>query len=328
MHRDVFRCAGTARLPGEAGWMLPLALVPRPESRVWGGRGLEQFGRELPRGPVGESWEVHGDLEVVGKGCTLDELVRSDPKSLLGFSGDSFPLLAKWLDCHQWLSVQVHPDDRLAAPLRGKTECWFVRSVSGEARLIHGLLPGTRPEQLFPDARLLDFVDYRDVHEGDVFLTPAGTVHALGPGLLLYEIQQSSDLTYRMYDWDRPGLDGRPRPMHFEEAMRVLREVPPYLAPPVPDGTVGVVRVNTPFFVVEELLQGQHSWTPSRAEILTAFRGTGMVNGRFALEDGQALVLPASVGPVTVEASGMLLRTWIPPSSLASSEPPGNSPGN
>jgi mannose-6-phosphate isomerase len=246
-------------------------------------------------------------------GRTLDELVRQDPVALLGFEGDSFPLLAKWLDCHQWLSVQVHPDDRLAAQSghRGKTECWFVRSVSGEARLIHGLLPGTRPEQLYPDARLLDFVDYREAREGDVFLTPAGTVHALGPGLFLYEIQQSSDLTYRMYDWDRPGLDGRPRAMHFEEAMTVLREVPPYLAPPVPDGTVGVVRVNTPFFVVEELLQGLHSWTPARAEIVTAFRGTGVVNG-IPLADGQALVLPASVGPVTVDASGMLLRTWIP----------------
>lgn len=302
----------------------PLLLVPRPESRVWGGRGLEQLGRSLPSGPVGESWEVHGDLPVARgphAGRSLDALVRELGADLLGMPGDSFPLLAKWLDCHQWLSVQVHPDDQRARELsgdasqRGKTECWFVRAVAGEARLIHGLLPGTRPEQLYPDRRLLDFLDYREVRENDVFLTPAGTVHALGPGLLLYEIQQSSDLTYRMYDWDRPGLDGRPRPMHFEQALTVLRQVPPFLAPPVPDGTVGAVRVNTPFFVVEDLLPGEHGWTPARAELLTAFRGHGTLHwqgGRVELEDGRALVLPASLGPVQVRSEGHLLRTWIP----------------
>lgn len=284
---------------------------------MWGGRGLEHLGRTLPRGPVGESWEVHGDLQVVGADCTLDEMVRQRGAELLGFEGDSFPLLCKWLDCHQWLSVQVHPDDERARTIsgdprqRGKTECWFVREAAPDGRLIHGLRAGTSLDQLFPDARLLDFLDYRDARAGDVFLTPAGCVHALGPGLLLYEIQQSSDLTYRMYDWDRPGLDGRPRPTHWEEALRVLREVPPYLAPPVPDGTVGVVRVNTPFFVVEELVPGRHSWTPARAEILTAYEGHGTVNG-LDLPDGQALVLPASVGPVTVACHGKLLRTWIP----------------
>ncbi len=304
--------------------LAPIALKPRPESRVWGGRGLEKLGRALPAGPVGESWEVHGELVVVGgdwAGRTLDELVRELGPALLGpgCESDSFPLLAKWLDCHDWLSVQVHPDDHLARELsgdprqRGKTECWFVRSAEPEARLVHGLAAGTRPEDLTCDRSLVDLLDYRPARAGDVFLTPAGTVHALGPGLLLYEIQQSSDLTYRLYDWERPGLDGLPRPLHWTQALEVLRRVPPYLAPPIPEGTVGAVRVNTPFFVVEELT-GERAWTPERFEILTAFEGEAELESRAGSErvaDGEARVLPATVGRIKVRG-GRLLRTFVP----------------
>lgn len=304
--------------------LAPITLKPRPESRVWGGRGLEKLGRVLPSGPVGESWEVHGELMVARgewAGRTLDELVRELGSDFLGpgCESDSFPLLAKWLDCQDWLSVQVHPDDDLARELsgdprqRGKTECWFVHSAEPEARLVHGLVAGTRPEDLSCDRSLIELLDYRPARAADVFVIPAGTVHALGPGLLLYEVQQSSDLTYRLYDWDRPGLDGKPRPLHWEEALAVLRRVPPYQAPPVPEGTVGVVRVNTPYFVVEELT-GEHAWTPERFEILTAFEGqAGLVSqaGSERLAEGEARVLPATVGRVEVRG-GRVLRTFLP----------------
>ncbi|MEW6283265.1 MAG: class I mannose-6-phosphate isomerase, partial [Candidatus Eremiobacterota bacterium] len=221
----------------------------------------------------------------------------------------------------QWLSVQVHPDDALARRLtgdpeaRGKTECWFVRWAAPGAEIIHGLRAGV--EELRPDAGLVRQVERRNVESGDVFLTPAGTVHALGPGLVLYEIQQSSDLTYRLYDWDRPGLDGKPRPLHWEQSLTVLREVHPRAEPPPPVGVIGRLRVNTPFFLVEEL-HGWHGWTldGTSFEVLTAFSGNATVRwngGAEVLSEGQAVILPAALpGEVEAHSQDRLLRTRLP----------------
>lgn len=293
---------------------------------MWGGRRLaERFGRALPEGaPVGESWEVYGDLPVSGEEATLDDLCRRYGREFLGSASDpegGFPLLVKWLDCHQWLSLQVHPDDERARALtgdpaaRGKTECWHVVEAREGAELIHGLRPGVTEERLrrARGRELLELVNRLRPRPGDTLFTPAGTVHALGPGLLLLEVQQSCDLTYRLYDWDRPGLDGRPRPLHREQALRSILESRP---PPAvqPEGVVGRLVAACPYFAVEEIVQPVILRPGGRSfEILTLLRGSARVQGE-TLSAGDSVVLPACLEEIEVrpQAGSALLRTRVP----------------
>lgn len=212
--------------------------------KVWGGRKLETLlGKDLPAGePVGESWEVsdhpHG-MSVVDagplEGKTLRELVERDEVGLIGRggaleTGGRFPLLCKFIDAADYLSVQVHPDDAYAREHEkgdpGKSEAWYVMDAEPGARLARGVKPYATRET-FARAieektveRLLEFVE---VKRGDVLTMPAGMVHALGPGVMVAEIQQNSDTTYRLYDWGRVGLDGEPRELHVRKALDVVR---------------------------------------------------------------------------------------------------------
>ena len=213
-------------------------------TKVWGGRRLQRLlGKRLPpREPVGESWEVsdHPNGQSVVDdgplaGTTLHDLVQRDESGLIGrrgalAPGGRFPLLFKFADAAQPLSVQVHPDDAYArehgAGESGKSEAWCVLQTAPGARIARGLVPGITRET-FAEAiranaveRLLRFVEVR---RGDVVDLPAGTVHALGAGVLVAEIQQSSDATYRIWDWNRTGLDGKPRELHVESALDVIR---------------------------------------------------------------------------------------------------------
>ena len=293
----------------------PLLLEPRPVERVWGGQALlENFGRGKPGIRLGESWEVFGELPVVNgpwAGRSLDSLCDELGPRLLGevTPEGGFPLLGKWLDCSDWLSVQVHPDDQLAKELtgdpraRGKSECWYVHRTTPQAKLVHGWLA----EQEGPDieSRLV----YREPRQGEFLVTPAGTVHALGPGLLIFEIQQSSDLTYRIYDW------GRDRPLHPQEFQRCLQaSTPPQ---PLDRGEVlGSLEVETPFFLVEKC-QGPCAWSvaPHSFEWLTVLDSTAEVcsNGvTLVLKPGDSVVLPASLGPIEVATEAAWLRVRRP----------------
>src|SRR5262249_52399588 len=138
--------------------------------------------------------------------------------------------LIKFLDAQQWLSVQVHPDDELAAKLegepRGKTECWYVLDAVPGAQIVYGFAESMDAESFrkaIAERRVKDVLQYVSVAPGDFVFMPAGMVHALGPGLLIYELQQTSDITYRVYDWDRVGLDGKPRELHLEKALACTR---------------------------------------------------------------------------------------------------------
>ena len=185
----------------------PILLEPRVVPRVWGGRKLAtEFGRDLGSEPVGESWEIHGELRVEGDSTTLDELVETHGQGLLGRGCDpeaGFPLLMKWLDCKAWLSVQVHPDDELAREFtaspqaRGKTEAWYVHKAEPDAELIHGLADGVGPEQLkdTDGEQIVSLLKRVRPDQGQMLYTSAGVVHALGPGNLIYEVQQSCDIS-------------------------------------------------------------------------------------------------------------------------------------
>lgn len=217
-----------------------LSFEPLYQERVWGGRGLETaLGRPLPAGrPIGESWEIvdRPEAQSVVKegphhGLTLRQLIRDHAPEVMGPAWDPsrpFPLLVKWLDCRERLSLQVHPPAAVAPKLGGepKTENWYIADAAPGAQLIVGLTPGTRPsdfEAAIGTGTLEKWVRRFPVARGDSILVHSGEVHAIDAGNLILEIQQNSDTTYRVYDWGRVGLDGKPRQMHVRESMESIR---------------------------------------------------------------------------------------------------------
>jgi mannose-6-phosphate isomerase len=217
----------------------PLLFKPIYQERVWGGRNLEQaLNRELPAEKViGESWEIVDRPEaqsVVARGplagSTLREVIEKCGLEVMGASWNTsrpFPILVKWLDCQERLSLQVHPPAAVAEELKGepKTENWYVADASDNASLIVGLRQGvTRNEfeKALADGRLESCVHRFPVKPGDSILVESGRLHAIDAGNLILEIQQNSDTTYRVYDWGRVGLDGKPRQLHVKQSMRSI----------------------------------------------------------------------------------------------------------
>jgi mannose-6-phosphate isomerase len=213
----------------------PLLFEPSLHVKVWGGRQLAtRLGKTLPTDePYGESWEIFWQNRVINgplAGHSLSELIAADPVALCGSShaGAEFPLLIKFLDAQDWLSVQVHPDDTMALQIegepRGKTECWYIIDASPGAQIAYGLaepLDAAGFRAAIREGRTREVIQYVPVAPGDFVFVPAGMQHAIGPGILLYELQQTSDTTYRVYDWDRMGLDGKPRTLHLDKALAV-----------------------------------------------------------------------------------------------------------
>ncbi len=213
-----------------------LRFEPIYQERVWGGRALAAaFGRVLPVGrAIGESWEIVDRPEAQAvvcdgpyAGATLRKLIAVHGREVMGPRWPverPFPILVKWLDCRERLSLQVHPPADKAPALGGepKTENWFIAEAAPEASLIVGLRQGvTRAEfeRALADGRLETCVNRFPVAAGDSILVRSGTVHAIDAGNLILEIQQNSDTTYRVYDWGRTGLDGKPRQLHLREAL-------------------------------------------------------------------------------------------------------------
>ncbi len=220
----------------------PFRTEPSYHLRPWGGRAMQTaLGKEIPAGTVAEAWEVSAHPNGVctvatgpHKGKGLDQLVREAGPSLLGARvherhAGQFPVLIKLIDVNALASVQVHPDDAAAMRLegwpRGKTEAWYIISRSPEARFSLGLVPGVTPRR-FQDAleagSAQDLLASPPVRPGDCLFVPPGTVHAVGNGVLLLEVQQSSDITYRVYDWDRVDDKGNRRELHVDKALQVI----------------------------------------------------------------------------------------------------------
>lgn len=217
-----------------------IRLDPLYMERVWGGRGLEsRYGRPLPDAatPYGESWEVVDRPEeqsvVSGgrfKGRTLHDLWTQHHDEVFGAGApvaDRFPLLIKILDARDTLSLQVHPPASVAADLGGepKTEMWVIAGAEPGACLYAGVNPGVTRETFaaaLAEGTVASLVPQLAVREGDFIFIPSGRLHAIGAGLVIFEIQQNSDTTYRVFDWNRMGLDGKPRPLHVEESLRCI----------------------------------------------------------------------------------------------------------
>ncbi|MDQ8194311.1 class I mannose-6-phosphate isomerase [Coraliomargarita sp. SDUM461004] len=216
-----------------------LTFNPLYMERVWGGRGLAaKLGRSLPDNKIiGESWELVDREEaqsVVAKGShagkTIRQLLERSAEDILGPGRDGskpFPILIKWLDCQDRLSLQVHPPAQIAPELGGepKTENWYIAECDEGASLIVGLKNGVNREQFtqaLADNQAEDCVHRFPVKAGDSILVESGRMHAIDAGNLILEIQQNSDTTYRVYDWGRVGLDGRPRQLHIEESLKSI----------------------------------------------------------------------------------------------------------
>lgn len=249
-----------------------LRFEPLYQERVWGGHALGTvFGRPLPpQRPIGESWEIVDRPEAQSvarsgpvQGWTLRRILDEHGAEVMGPrwpKGRAFPLLVKWLDCRERLSLQVHPPAELARELRGeaKTENWYIAHSALDAKLIVGLRQGvTRGqfERAIAEGTVEACVHHFPVAAGDSILVHSGEVHAIDAGNLILEIQQNSDTTYRVYDWGRVGLDGRPRQLHIAESLRSIRwnefEPAPVRAAP----TSGVIA-DCPEFCIRRVVLG------------------------------------------------------------------------
>lgn len=310
--------------------LYPLLLNPALQVRVWGGRRLETaLGKTLPTAdPYGESWELHDTATVANgpfAGTSIEVLLKEMGESLVGpgFNIDEgFPLLIKFLDANDWLSVQVHPNDEQARALenqpRGKTEAWIILDSIPDAKLVAGVIPGTERAsmaQAIASNTLEDQLIYAEVKAGDVLYMPAGTVHALGPGIVIYEVQQSSDLTYRLYDWGRMGLDGKPRPLHIEKGVQVSNVSSfPVMSHAVASESEPIIRGE--FFTTylhqldDHMLSLDTHGTDFHA--LTCTAGEVNVSGgsdTVALKHGQTALIPAGLGHYTISGTGSVLRS-------------------
>jgi mannose-6-phosphate isomerase len=315
----------------------PLLLSPALHVKVWGGRKLaDLMHKPLPTDdPYGESWELHDTATVTNgdhAGRTLGDLLAEYGTDLIGTNNDpadGFPLLAKLLDANDWLSIQVHPNDEQAAVLegepRGKTEAWIVLHAEPNAQLLIGVQPGTDRDamaQAIRDGVLEQHVVYANVQAGDVLLLAANTVHALGPGLLIYEIQQSSDTTYRLYDWGRVGLDGKPRQLHIEKGVQVANvDFLPQIIHTQNDNSPVVTMVESDYFKtnwhalsagggVETTIS-----TSGKFHVLTCVNGSVTVSANdvdVTMGAGQTVLIPAAIRRYTLNGDGDLLRSWQP----------------
>ncbi len=306
----------------------PIIIEPVYLEKVWGGQRLKHGDA-----PIGEAWLLYEDNRVLSapwEGRTLGELSAKLGEWLLGKAaieqtGNRFPLLIKLLDTRQWLSVQVHPNDEQARQMEGagefgKTEAWHILETDPGAELIFGLIPGTT-RQAFTDAirdnRVMETLQTVETTAGETYFIPAGTIHALGPGLLLYEVQQTSDTTYRVYDWDRPARDGRN--LHIEQAIAVTN--PNAAAIQKPADNRERVRAQCPYFVLEQLRLDTRPTELDTGTIsfhaLTCTSGSAMVKlsgGSRTFEQYQSILIPAAAGQYELRAdtSATVLLARVP----------------
>lgn len=309
----------------------PIVFEPLFMERVWGGRRLETlFGKRLPQSTrIGESWEIVDREEAQSvvhegplRGATLHELWTENREAIFGTGLPDtarFPLLCKILDAQERLSLQVHPPPGAAAQLGGepKTEMWYVLDALLDSDLYAGLKAGaTREsfEQALREGRVAEQIHHLPVKKGDAIFIPSGRIHAIGAGNLIVEIQQNSDTTYRVFDWNRIGVDGRPRELHVEESLAAIDfgDVEPAIAPAREEGAL----VECPHFRVERWeLSAPRSCEGQcdRFSIFTVIEGRVECGGREFAPGSFFLVPPviaySALRPV--EGKAAVLRTTM-----------------
>ncbi len=308
--------------------MEPLKFAPLYMTRVWGGRALaDNYQRPLPdQQPYGESWEITDRPEEQSvvtdgpyEGKTLHELWSEHREELFGtgFESERFPLLIKILDARDDLSIQVHPPTHLAESLGGepKTEMWYIADCEPDANLYIGFKNGVTREEFetaLENGTVAEKVHAVQPKPGESIFIPSGRLHAIGAGFLIYEIQQNSDTTYRVFDWNRVGLDGQPRDLHVEQSMKSIdfEDFEPKM-----DTPEGNTLAACDFFKVNQLeLNKGDTVEPlnERFSIITVITGIlESANGN-QFKKGDFLILPKSGAALTAMGKTKILQTTIP----------------
>ncbi len=323
--------------------MYPLKFTPIYKERIWGGKELERvFNKKLPvtTEPIGESWElsgVAGDVSVVQngglKGNSLNELIEIYMDELVGESifkkyGEEFPLLIKLIDAQDYLSIQVHPDDELSAARHnayGKTEMWYVIDAEPGAKIYLGFkeeVSKAKYMEYLSAGKLEELLESHEVKAGDTFFIPAGAIHAIGKGILIAEIQQTSDITYRVYDFNRTDSEGKTRELHTDLALDAIdysvRSDYNVTKSKVTGGEVDIqsckyfasslVDVVRPTLVD---LNSRDSFT-----IYICLEGSATVategNETVEIKKGETILIPASISELTLDGEATLLSSWVP----------------
>ena len=309
---------------------LPILFSPIYKERVWGGRRLEtEYRRTLPTKdtPYGESWEISDradDQSIVQrgpyKGKTLHELWTSHRQDIFGKTADSerFPVLIKILDASEKLSVQVHPPKELAEDLNGepKTETWYIADAQPDAKLYVGVKENTTEEILqtaLQEGCCEEHIHTLSPKAGEFIHLESGRLHAIGAGLLIYEIQQNSDTTFRVFDWNRIGLSGAPRDLHIEESLQCINfdDVEPTM-----DTLADDILISCEHYEIKEAVFTQpQMFTPSSSErfsIVTIVQGELIDTTSHSYHAGDFLLMPRGASPLQVSTGTKLLITTIP----------------
>ena len=316
-----------------------LKFTPLLKQTLWGGDRIKSFKQiDTPLDHIGESWElsgVAGNETVVAegphKGKALNQLVAEMKEQLVGRDnyqryGDCFPLLFKFIDAHDDLSIQVHPDDETAhrqGKPRGKTEMWYVLPSAPDAHLLSGLSRAITPEeykQRVADNTVTDVLARYKVQEGDVFFIPAGRIHAIGAGCMVAEIQQTSDVTYRIYDYNRRDAEGNPRQLHTQEASESIdyKVCDDYRTAYEPRKNKPVQLVSCPFFTttlydLDDLMMIDYSDFDSFV-VLMAVAGSGTLTPAggepVSLRAGETVLLPATTQQILINGTIRFLEIY------------------
>lgn len=314
----------------------PIKFKPFLKSVIWGGNKICEFKRIEQQEPsIGESWEIsavpgHESVVAEGKfkGRNINNLIEEFGDKLLGKEvvnkyGKKFPLLIKFIDANDNLSVQVHPDDKLAGKRHGcpgKTEMWYIIDAEPEAKILTGLTEKITAEEYakkVDDGSFPDIIARYDSHAGDVFFLPAGRVHAIGAGNLLAEIQESSDITYRIYDYNRVGADGKPRELHTQLAKDAIdyNVIEDYRTPSPKEGDADATLVNCEHFKTRRcIIDGKMEFVPDGSSfiILMGIKGSADLEyegGTTGLQEGETILIPAAMSKFSLIGNATVLVT-------------------
>jgi len=315
----------------------PLVFEPILQDRIWGGTKLKtDLGKNIPTQTTGESWElsaVEGNVSVVKNGAfagkPLTDLLEDYPDDILGTAvhkrfGKQFPLLFKFLDAREDLSIQVHPNDALAKERHnsfGKTEMWYVMQADEGSRIIVGFNHKSSAEEYLEkleSKKLIDILNEVPAKKGDVYFLETGTIHAIGAGIVIAEIQQTSDITYRIYDWDRVDANGNGRQLHVQEALDAMNyNTTDTQKEYNKEENTSNAMVDCPYFTTNFLpLNGTANITKN-GESFTVYICT---EGEYTIEmdgetynfkKGDTVLVPAAVGAFNLAGEATLLEIYI-----------------